>query len=385
MAVKRSLGDSMQQALHRPEIGSALRPLELCVIVPVLNERANIAELIDRVGNVLSGIEWEIMFVDDGSRDGTPELISQLAATDRRIRLIRRFNRRGLSSAVIEGMMASTAPVVAVIDGDLQHDETLLPRFYQSIVEDRNDVAVGTRYTAEGSIGEWDRKRAWISAFATRIAEAIARTPLSDPMSGFFAVRRETIVELAPRLSGIGYKILLDIMASAPRPLEVAEFPYTFRTRQHGESKLDNIVALQYLEMLAEKRIGHLVPIKFLKFSCVGALGLGVHMMVLLTLISAHAAFGAAQTVAVLTAMTFNFLLNNSFTYRDQRLKGLRMLTGLLSFYAICGLGAIANVGVGEMLFGSHYDWWFAGLAGAAVGSVWNYVMGSLFTWRKSS
>ena len=375
----------MQQALHRPEIGSALCPLELCVVVPVLNERANIAELIDRVGNVLSEIEWEIIFVDDGSRDGTPELISRLAATDRRIRLIRRFNRRGLSSAVIEGMMASTAPVVAVIDGDLQHDETLLPKLYRSIAEDRNDVAVGTRYTAEGSIGEWDRKRAWISAFATRLAEAIARTPLSDPMSGFFAVRHETIAELAPRLSGIGYKILLDIMASAPRPLEVAEFPYTFRTRQHGESKLDNIVALQYLEMLAEKRIGHLVPIKFLKFSCVGALGLGVHMIVLLTLISAHAAFGTAQAVAVLTAMTFNFLLNNSFTYRDQRLKGVRMLTGLLSFYAICGLGAIANVGVGEMLFGSHYDWWFAGLAGAAVGSVWNYVMGSLFTWRKSS
>lgn len=374
----------MQQALHRSEIGLALRPLELCVVVPVLNERANIAELIDRVRNVLSELEWEIMFVDDGSRDGTPELISQLAATDRRIRLIRRFNRRGLSSAVIEGMMASTAPVVAVIDGDLQHDEALLPKLYQAIAEDRKDVAVGTRYAVEGSIGEWDRQRAWISAFATRLAETIARTPLSDPMSGFFAVRRETIAELAPRLSGIGYKILLDIMASAPRPLEVAEFPYTFRTRQHGESKLDNIVALQYLEMLAEKRIGHLVPIKFLKFSCVGALGLGVHMIVLLTLISVHVAFGAAQTVAVLTAMTFNFLLNNSFTYRDRRLKGLGILTGLLSFYLICGLGAIANVGVGEMLFGSHYDWWLAGLAGAAVGSVWNYVMGSLFTWRSS-
>ena len=174
-------------------------------------------------------------------------------------------------------------------------------------------------------------------------------------------------------------------MASAPRALDVAELPYTFRNRQHGESKLDNIVALQYLEMLAEKRIGHLVPIKFLKFSCVGAMGLGVHMAVLLILISFHAAFESAQTAAVLVAMTFNFFLNNNFTYRDQRLTGGRMLTGLFSFYAICGLGALANVGVGTMLFGSKYDWWVAGMAGAAVGSVWNYVMGSLLTWRKSS
>ncbi|QPI71944.1 glycosyltransferase [Sphingobium sp. Cam5-1] len=374
----------MQHALQRPDISTVLRPLELCVVVPVLNERPNITELIDRVANALVEIEWEIMFVDDGSRDGTPELVSQLAATDRRIRLIRRFNRRGLSSAVIEGMMASTAPVVAVIDGDLQHDEMLLPKLYRAIAEDRKEVAVGTRYSSEGSIGKWDQRRARISAFATRLAEVIARTPLSDPMSGFFAVRRDTLTELAPRLSGIGYKILLDIMASASRPLDVAEFPYTFRTRQHGESKLDSTVVLQYLEMLVEKKIGHLVPIKFLKFSCVGAIGLGIHMVVLFTLLSRFS-FGTAQTVAVLSAMTFNFLLNNSFTYRDQRLAGLRMLTGLLSFYAICGLGAIANVGVGKILFGSHYDWWLAGLAGAVVGSVWNYVMGSLFTWRKSS
>ncbi|NIJ15294.1 glycosyltransferase [Sphingobium vermicomposti] len=373
----------MQHALQRPDISIALRPLELCVVVPVLNERPNITELIDRVANALGTIEWEIMFVDDGSSDGTPELVSQLAAIDRRVRLIRRFNRRGLSSAVIEGMMASTAPVVAVIDGDLQHDETLLPKLYRAIAEDRKDVAVGTRYSGEGSIGKWDQRRARISAFATKLAEMIARTPLSDPMSGFFAVKRDTLAELAPRLSGIGYKILLDIMASASRPLKVAEFPYTFRVRQNGESKLDSIVVVQYLEMLIEKKIGHLVPIKFIKFSCVGALGLGVHMMVLFTLISRFA-FGTAQTIAVLSAMTFNFLLNNSFTYRDQRLTGWRMLTGLLSFYAICGLGAIANVGVGKMLFGSNYGWWFAGLAGAAVGSIWNYVMGSLFTWRKS-
>jgi dolichol-phosphate mannosyltransferase len=374
----------MQQAFHRQfEIGVALRPLELCVVVPVLNERENVAELVDRIGHALGDIEWEIMFVDDGSSDGTPEFVTQLSRTDRRIRLIRRFGRRGLSSAVIEGMLASTAPVVAVMDGDLQHDETLLPTLYRAISEQGKDLALGTRYSSGGSVGDWDQARARISSFATRLAEMVTHTPLSDPMSGFFAAKRDRIVELAPRLSGIGYKILLDIVASSPQPMKVAEFPYTFRSRLHGESKLDSTVALQYLELLVEKRIGGWIPVKFIKFGAVGALGLVVHMAILSALLNLHAGFGTAQTVAVISAMTFNFLLNNSFTYRDRRLKGWRMLTGLMSFYVICGLGAIANVGVGEFMFDNAYDWWLAGLAGAAVGSVWNYVMGSIFTWRK--
>jgi dolichol-phosphate mannosyltransferase len=202
-------------------------------------------------------------------------------------------------------------------------------------------------------------------------------------MSGFFAVKRSCMVEIAPYLSGIGYKILLDIVASSPRQLNITEFPYTFRSRTAGASKLDSIVVLQYLELLFEKRIGRWIPVKFLKFGAVGALGLVVHMTILYLLLNLPLRFGAAQIAAVLSAMTFNFFLNNCFTYRDRRLKGLRMLTGLMSFYVICGLGAVANVGVGQLMFDNRYEWWLAGFAGAVVGSVWNYAMGSIFTWRK--
>ncbi|KAA9019062.1 MULTISPECIES: glycosyltransferase [Sphingobium] len=376
----------MQQALHRQfDFGVALSPIDICVVVPVLNERDNIAELIPRIGAALIGVEWEIMFVDDGSTDGTPELISQIAVQDRRIRLIRRFNRRGLSSAVIEGMLASTAPVVAVIDGDLQHDESLLPHFYRAIMEGGHDIATGTRYAEGGSTGDWTRSRLRISQAATRLATFLTGSKMSDPMSGLFAIRHDRLVELAPQLSGIGYKILLDIMSSAPTPLKLSEHPYVFRARQHGESKLDSMVVLHYLEMLIEKRVGRWVPIKFIKFGIVGALGLIVHMTILSLLLKLNLGFGFAQVTAVFSAMTFNFLLNNSFTYRDRRLKGLRIFGGLLSFYIICGLGAVANVGVGEWLFENSYRWWLAGLAGAAVGSVWNYAMGSIFTWRKAN
>lgn len=374
----------MQQVLHRQfERSVALNPIDICVVVPVLNERGNVAELIRRVDLALEGLEWEIMFVDDGSTDGTPEIVTNISALDRRIRLIRRFNRRGLSSAVIEGMLASTAPVVAVIDGDLQHDESLLSHFHAAIMSDKCDVAIGTRYAQGGSTGEWAQSRLRISKTATWLAKWLTKASISDPMSGFFAIRREQFVELAPRLSGIGYKILLDILSSADNPLRVSEHPYAFRTRQNGESKLDSMVALNYLEMLLEKRIGRWVPVKFLKFAAVGSLGLIFHMTMLSLLLSLHVGFGAAQTVAVISAMTFNFLMNNSFTYRDQRLRGAQLISGLFSFYIICSLGAVANVGIGEWLFDNSYQWWLAGVAGAAMGSVWNYVMGSLFTWRK--
>ncbi len=373
----------MQQLPHHQfDLGVALGPIEMCVVVPVLNERDNIIELIHRIETTLSGVAWEVMFVDDGSTDGTPELISTLAAGDRRVRLIRRFNRRGLSSAVIEGMLASTAPILAVIDGDLQHDEALLPEFRRAIMEG-GDVAIGTRYAEGGSTGQWAQSRVYVSKVATRLATMLTGAAISDPMSGFFAISREKFTELAPNLSGIGYKILLDILSSSRSPMNIVEYPYVFRTRKHGESKLDSTVVLNYIEMLAEKRVGRFIPIKFIKFSAVGALGLIVHMSILSLLLKLSAGFGVAQLCAVISAMTFNFFLNNSFTYRDQRLKGLPMLAGLLSFYAVCGLGAIANVGVGQWVFDSSYEWWLAGLAGAAIGSVWNYTMGNLLTWRK--
>jgi dolichol-phosphate mannosyltransferase len=358
------------------------QPLELSVVVPVMNEHDNVPELIRRLVMALAGIEWEVIFVDDGSTDGTQELVADIARDDRRVRLLQRIGRRGLSSAVIEGMLASTAPVLAVIDGDLQHDETLLPTLFQAVRAGK-DLAVGTRYANGGSVGDWSSSRAWISVQASRLAGLVTRTPLSDPMSGFFAVSRTRLVELAPRLSGIGYKILLDIAASSPTPLAVAEFPYTFRNRQAGESKLDSLVALQYFEMLVEKRLGRWIPLSFIKFSCVGALGLLFHLATLGLLIRAGAPFDAAQGVAVIGAMTFNFFLNNRFTYSNRRLTGYRLIGGLLSFYLVCGLGAVANVGVGSIVYNDGNDWVLAGVAGAIVGCVWNYVMGGLLTWRK--
>ena len=359
-------------------------PLELTVVIPTLNEAGNVETLLEKLGVALAGIEWEAIFVDDGSTDGTPELLTRIAQTDRRVRLIRRIGRRGLSSAVVEGALASTAPAIAVIDADLQHDERILPDLYRAITAGEHELAIGTRYTEEGSTGAWDEKRLRISRFATALASPIMKTRLSDPMSGLFAVRRDVLLAAAPKLSNVGYKILLDLVASSPRPLKVAEVGYTFGTRQSGESKLDGQVALEYVELLLDKTIGRFVPVKLVQFGAIGMLGVGVHLALLyLTLNLLGAAFATAQFTAVIGAMTFNFALNNRFTYRDRQLKGIAWFGGLLSFYLVCSIGAIGNVGIGSLVYEQYHGWWMAGIAGAIVGSVWNYVASSWLTWTR--
>lgn len=360
------------------------RPLALAVVVPVLNECANIRPTLDNLALALADLEWEVLFVDDGSTDGTPELVAEIAAADRRVRLIRRFGRRGLASAVMEGICASTAPVAIVMDGDLQHDASILPQLHDAIAAEGCDIAVGSRYAGGGSIGDWSKERAGISRFATRLAAPFLKAPVSDPMSGFFAIRRETALAAAPRVSGVGYKILLDLLASTPGRPKVKEIPYRFGVRQAGASKLDEAVALEYLELLCDKAIGRWVPPRLVMFGAVGALGLLVHLAILgLAVNGAALDFATGQALAVLGAMTFNYALNNRFTYRDRRLKGWRWLGGLFSFCAVCSLGAIASVGVGSFVHQLDARWWVAGAAGALIGSVWNYVGTAWFTWAR--
>ncbi len=357
-------------------------PLELAVIVPVLNEAANVATLIARLDTVLTGIAWEAVFVDDHSPDGTAAALREHARHDRRIRVVERIGRRGLSSAVIEGMLATAAPILAVIDGDMQHDECLLPALFAGIANG-SDIAIGSRYVSGGGTGSWAESRAQASRFATRAANAVLPVPVSDPMSGFFAIRRTAFEAALPHLAGSGFKILLDLIVSAPTPPAIVELPYVFRERTQGASKLDLMVVAEYAQLLADKTVGRFVPVRLLMFLAVGMVGLGVHLAVLGSLLALEAGFAVAQGVAVFAAMTFNFALNNVFTYRDRRLRGARFVTGLLSFYAVCLVGAAANIGIGTYVHDLHRAWWVAGVAGALVGAVWNYAASSFVTWRK--
>jgi dolichol-phosphate mannosyltransferase len=357
---------------------------QLSVVVPTFNERDNVTTLYRRLETALAGTAWEVIFVDDNSPDGTCDVVRDLARQDCRVRCIRRIGRRGLSGACIEGILASSAPCAAVIDADLQHDETQLPKMLALLQSGGAELVVGSRYIEGGSADSFNRQRAGASQLATEVARRVLRVKIADPMSGFFMIRRDRFEQLAPQLSTQGFKILLDIVATARGDLRVKEIPFTFGSRLHGESKLDSMVALDFLGLVLAKLTHDVVSLRFLLFAMVGSIGVFVHFAVLYAALRAFAVpFPEAQGAAAFCAMTSNFILNNFLTYRDQRLKGFAILRGLLLFYLVCSVGLFANVGVAFSVYAQEPIWWLAGAAGALMGVVWNYAMSGLFVWRK--
>ncbi|MXP26788.1 glycosyltransferase [Altererythrobacter indicus] len=360
--------------------------LELAIILPTLNERDNIAPLVTRLHGALGETGWEAIFVDDDSKDGTAEEVRRIAQFDKHIRVIHRIGRRGLASAAIEGMCATAAPFVAVMDADHQHDPKLLLPMLESVRSGEADIAVASRFISGASVtGLSSDAREKNSRFANALARKLTGTDLSDAMSGYFLLPAVTLRAQAGRLSGIGFKILLDILGSAHEPLKVKEFALEFAERATGESKLDHGVGLDFLVGLYERYLGRYIPTRFALFGTVGSLGVGVHMAVLTLLYLALSdAFILAQSVATFTAMTFNFWLNNFLTYRDQKLRGIKqILTGWLSFCITCMIGAVANVGVASLLQERGVYWWGAALIGITLGSVWNYALSSRFVWGR--
>ncbi len=373
----------------------------LTVIAPTFNERDNVEPLIAKLSAALDGIHWEVIFVDDDSPDGTAKRVRELARLDARVRCVQRLGRRGLTSACAEAVLASSAPYIAIIDADLQHDETLLPRMLEILQTGDADVVIGSRYTERKLSEGFSRARQGMSFIATRLAQMILRAQLTDPVSGFFMARREVFEGSIRNLSGIGNKILVDIFASSSRPLQFRELSYQFRPRLHGESKLDTLTIWEYLVLLADKLFGKFIPVRLILFSLVGASGVLVHLAVFWSTILSGAAasfspdraiqFEAAQAIATVIAATSNFFLNNLLTYRDKRLRGWAMLRGLVSFLAICSMGAVVSVSFAgqvlswfpEGLRGSKYVLTFASLSGVAVSTVLNFSATAIFTWRK--
>ena len=370
------------------------RPLELAIVLPTLNERGNLGPLVERLDKALAGIAWEAIFVDDNSPDGTSDEARKISQIDRHIRVIQRIGRRGLASAAIEGMMATAAPVVAVMDADHQHDPALLPGMLKAVASGECDVAVASRFAEGASTEEWGRPdRVRASNIANAIARKVTGVELSDPMSGYFMLPAAKLRAAAPGLSGVGFKILLDILATAEGTMRVKEFPLNFAARAAGESKLDRTVVFEFLVGLYDKWLGRIIPTRFALFGTIGAVGVVVHMAVLSTFLALAGEglrgnvvtnFEVGQTLAALVAMTFNFFLNNALTYADKRLTGTAALTkGWIKFGMTCSVGLLANVGVAAVLVRFGFHEYPAALAGIVIGSVWNFALSSKFVWGR--
>jgi dolichol-phosphate mannosyltransferase len=363
---------------------SAAPSPELTVILPTFNERENLPVMISRLARTLAGVDWEVLVVDDNSPDGTSALARAIGETDRRVRCIRRVGRRGLAGACIEGMLGTSARYAAVMDADLQHDEKLLAAMLNTLRSEKIDLVVASRYVGDGDAQSgFSTSRARASRWSTALSRALLKVELTDPMSGFFMIRRDLIDEMAPRLSTQGFKILLDIAATAHGRLRIAELPFIFGARLSGESKLDARVALDFGQLLLAKWTNDTVSFRFVLFCLVGLTGVGIHMT---ALAGQHAfaltTFSMQQAIATAIAIAWNFAFNNAFTYRDQRLSRWSYFKGLLEFELICAVGAISNVGIANLIYSHESIWWIAGLGGALMGAVWNYAVSAAFVWR---
>jgi dolichol-phosphate mannosyltransferase len=377
--------DDDAQAMARGGMTSAAAACpELSIVVPCYKEQPNVRPMVDRVAAALPGVAWEIIFVDDNSPDGTADAARAIARTDPRVRCIRRVGRRGLSTAVIEGALSSSADFVAVMDGDLQHDQTVLPTMLTELRANAADVVIGSRHALGGSSdGLSSAMRHRISNLGIGIAQYFLPMRVTDPMSGFFMMPRASFEQIAPRLSGVGFKILLDLILSAPTKLRVLEIPCQFHRREAGESKLDALVMIQFGSLLLDKGLHGYVPMRFVAFAAVGALGMIVNLAAVWAGHRIGMHFFQAEILATILAMLFNFQLNNRLTYRTHRLRGPKLMRGLVLFMLVCSLGAIANVGIATALF-SHeaHNGLAAAAIGAAVGVVWNYAVSSTLVWR---
>lgn len=361
---------------------SSPAPVELSLVIPTLNESGNILPLLERLDRALAGISWEVLFVDDDSKDGTAALIRTIGRARPNVRVLHRIRRRGLSSACIEGIMGSLAPYVAVMDADMQHDEAVLPEMLAKVRDEHYDIAVGSRNVGSGSMGEFSESRIFLSNAGKKLSQIVCKIEIQDPMSGYFLFEREFAQNAIRHMSGYSFKILVDMISASPVPPKWIEVPYTFRGRVFGESKLDPNTLLEFGILLIHKAIHGLLPVRFVLFSLVGASGAVLHLAVLAALYGNDAmSFSYAQAIATCCAMISNFWLNNQFTFRERRLKGTRIVRGAVTFLAACAIGALSSIALAEWIFVHGGPWYVAGIAGTIIAAVWNFGVTSVLTW----
>ena len=354
------------------------------MILPTYNESENLPVLLDRLAELLVDLDYEVIVVDDNSPDGTWEIADRYAAASPRIQSIRRLTDRGLSSAVMAGMEVANGRVLAVMDSDLQHDENALIGVITPVLDGEADVSVGSREAEGGSYGEWSRFRRFVSWGGAQLARQLLGVPVSDPMSGFFAISRERYLEVAEEVNPRGFKILLEFIARGPKP-RITEVGYGFRERVAGESNLTSSVVGAYLVALIDLFVGRVVSATFTAYALVGLLGVAVRFVILLVLTAAG--FGWATLVAFQVSVLTNYVFNNAFTFAPERRRGRRVWTGLIPYQLIAVHGLMVQAGVAAFAGYEPADLPTASvgiqIVGIALATTGNFYLNRNITWRR--
>ncbi len=355
----------------------------MSVIVPTYNEVENIETLLVSLSDALTDLDYEIIVVDDDSPDGTWQRVEELRGRLPRVGLIRRTAERGLSSAVVTGMAAATGDVLAVIDADGQHDETLLPTLVEQISRRGADVAVGSREAPGGSYGDWSTHRRLTSWVGAEVARRIVGVGLTDPMSGFFAVSRNRYLDVESEVNPRGFKILLEFVARGPEPV-VAEVGYGFRQRTAGTTKLGPRVVLEFMLAMIDLLVGRVVSSTLTAYMMVGASGVAVRLAALATL--DVLGVGRASFAALQVSIVWNYWANNEFTFKPFARRRLRLVTGFVLFQII-SLQGWAVAASWSHWFDAQINHtgpptWLGLMTGMAIATVFNFHLNQSLTWR---
>ena len=357
----------------------------LSIVIPTFNEKENISRILEKLNKTLKGVKHEIIFVDDNSPDGTSKEIRSFAKNSTKIHLIHRIGRRGLSGAIIEGVFSSNYELVAVMDCDLQHDDTKLLDMIDLFSRTASlDVVIGSRFTETGEISDkaFSKIRELGSKITTLLIKKILNIKSTDPLSGYFMVKKQTFLRHADSLQTQGFKILADFLATSGKEIEVKEIGYKFKNRMAGESKMSFLTALELIGLVVSQVLRGRVSIRFILFCMVGLSGIIVQLFITGFAMLLINQFPTSQTLGIIAAMTSNYFLNNYITFQERRLKSLDLIRGLFSFYLICSLGAFANIAVATYVFGFSSNWLISSFIGALFGAVWNFTLTSIFTWK---
>ena len=360
----------------------------LSIVLPTFNEGGSIRQVIESLLRLKTEHPLEILVVDDDSRDGTPDLVRALARQDPRIRIIQRVGRSGLASAIKEGLIAALYPIAVVMDSDGQHEPTSVGEAVQ-LLDQRGslDLVAGSRFLDNSEIRGLSDRRTDGSTLANRLARwSLPRSyqHLSDCMSGFIVLRLNRCLPMVRQVDVNGFKFFYELLAISRGRLQVGEIPLSFQPRLHGSSKLDLAILWDFVVSLIHTATLRLLPRRAISFGLVGASGVVVQLLSTALLMGLfNLAFQQALPVAVITAASSNYLVNNALTFRDRRQSGRQLIKGLLKFLLVASLPALANVGLATSfytLIQAHALW--AQLAGIVVVYVWNYAASSRFVWN---
>lgn len=371
------MGFSQARSLDRPK---------LSVVLPTYNERDNVIPIAKQLLALQKAYDLEIIFVDDDSQDGTADVVRELAHLHPEVRLIRRVGRAGLSSAIKEGILDATGDLVVVMDCDGQHEPAMVLAALRSLRETGADLLIGSRFLPEAQIKGLSPKRERNSTVANAVARfSLPRyRQLTDYMSGFFVCQLQPVLPYVRQIDVNGFKFLYELLAISRGRLTVGEVPLRFQPRISGESKLNLAVVWDLGISILHTLLLRSVPRRAISFALVGATGIATHLLVyFLARQLLGVDFEWAQSFAVITAATTNFLINNILTFRTQQLKGWAILVGLLRFLLVTSMGMVANVGVSSALYHRATEQpLLAMFAGIAVDFVWKYAASSKFVWN---